>query len=306
MNIRDLKYLVALGRLKHFSQAAQFCCVSQPTLSAQIKKLEDELGIKLFERHQKKVWPTEAGIAIVQQAQRVLHELQQIKGMAEGFKNPLSGDYRLGVIPTIGPYLLPKLLPSIREQLPALSLKMIEDKTENLCAMLQNGTLDAILLAAPIDTDACEVFPLFHEPILTLLPESHALAKHDGAVSVDELKLEEIMLLEDGHCLRDQTMQICAIDHRSALHLPSSSSVETLRQMVALGHGIALLPSLPIAMSAHDPLVVIKPICHPQPYREIILVTTRHHAKRACAEHLSVMIRQMYGDLESLSLSVAA
>ena len=198
MNLQDLRYVVTLSETMHFRRAAEVCCVSQPTLSTQIKKLEDELGISLFERTNKRVMPTPAGQAIIAQARVVLEEADKLHHMAQQAQDPMAGPFHLGVIPTLGPYLLPHLLPSIRANYSHMRLYIREDITERLLGHLRTGALDALLVALPIHGDGLEIVELFREPFVVALPVGDALA---GKTEIQEADLldADILLLDDGH-----------------------------------------------------------------------------------------------------------
>ena len=202
MNLRDLRYLVALADLRHFGRAADACFVSQPTLSTQIRKLEEELGVVLIERAPRKVMLTAAGQDAVQRARRIVAEVDELKESARRSRDPASGALRLGVFPTLGPYLLPHVVPQLRERFPQLELLLVEEKTPELVQRLREGKLDAAILALPVHDDTLHAEFLFEEPFLLAAPQQHPLA-HANGLRVDALGDETLLLLEDGHCLRD-------------------------------------------------------------------------------------------------------
>ena len=245
MNLRDLRYLVALAEHRHFGRAAEASFVSQPTLSTQIKKLEDELGVALVERTPRKVLLTEVGREIAQRARDVLNEVDQIKAIARRTLDPESGTVRLGIFPTLGPYLLPHVVPRIRERFPRLELLLVEEKTEMLLRQLREGRLDAAVLALPIHDDQLHAEFLFEEPFLLAVPEGHEFAKRKS-LNVDDLSDQSLLLLEDGHCLRDQALQVCHLAGAGEKTGFRATSLETLRQMVAANVGMTLLPTLSI------------------------------------------------------------
>jgi LysR family transcriptional regulator, hydrogen peroxide-inducible genes activator len=245
MNLRDLRYLVALAEYKHFGRAAEASFVSQPTLSTQIKKLEDELGVALVERTPRKVLLTEVGKDIVQRAREVLNEVDQIKAIARRTLDPESGTVRLGIFPTLGPYLLPHVVPRIRERFPRLELLLVEEKTEVILKQLREGRLDAGVLALPVHDDQLHAEFLFEEPFLLAVPEGHEFAKRKS-LKVDDLADQNLLLLEDGHCMRDQALQVCQLAGAGEKSGFRATSLETLRQMVAANVGMTLLPTLSI------------------------------------------------------------
>ncbi|HSE11201.1 MAG TPA: LysR substrate-binding domain-containing protein, partial [Rudaea sp.] len=208
MNLRDLRYLVALAEHRHFGRAAEASFVSQPTLSTQIKKLEDELGVALVERTPRKVLLTEVGREIAQRAREVLNEVDQIRAIARRTLDPESGTVRLGIFPTLGPYLLPHVVPRIRERFPRLELLLVEEKTEVALRQLREGRLDAAVLALPIHDDQLHAEFLFEEPFVLAVPEGHELARRKG-LKLEDLSDQSLLLLEDGHCLRDQALAVC-------------------------------------------------------------------------------------------------
>ncbi len=252
MNLRDLRYLVALDEFKHFGRAAQACFVSQPTLSTQIKKLEQELGVILIERNPRKVLFTEIGEEVTRRARAVLRDVDQIKTLARRTADPESGTVRLGLFPTLGPYLLPHVVPSICKQFPRLELLLVEEKTEIILRQLREGRLDAGLLALPIVDEQLHTEFLFEEPFLLAVPQHHELAQRKTLV-IDDLADANLLLLEDGHCLREQALDVCKLAGANEKTGFRATSLETLRQMVAANVGITLLPMLsvkpPVAVS---------------------------------------------------------
>lgn len=243
MNLRDLRYLVALADTRHFGRAAEKSHVSQPTLSAQIRKLEDYLGVKLVERQPRKVALTDVGARIVERARRILQDSDAMVDLAQLSRDPLAGKLRVAMIPTLGPYLLPIVAPKIRKALPKLQLLLYEHQTATLLERLQEGEIDLGILALSVDTRDFEARALFDEPFMVAMPSAHPLAKK-ASVRVEELAGETLMLLDDGHCLRDQALDVCSrVDVREAQDF-RATSLETLRQMVAAGLGITLLPEL--------------------------------------------------------------
>lgn len=278
MNLRDLKYLVALAELRHFGKAAQACFVSQPTLSMQIRKLEEELGVALFERAPRKVMLTPAGQDMVQRARRILAEVEQMKEAARRSKDPEAGSLRLGVFPTLGPYLLPHVVPQLRERFPQLELLLVEEKSDVLLQRLREGRLDAALLALPLHDEQLHAQFLFEEPFVLAAPVQHPLAQGE-ALSMDELSDETLLLLEDGHCLRDQALDVCRLSGAQEKAGFRATSLETLRQMVAAGVGVTLLPALAVHAPVAQPRNIrLVPFRDPPPSRRIALVWRKSSA----------------------------
>jgi LysR family hydrogen peroxide-inducible transcriptional activator len=291
MNLRDLRYLVALADERHFGKAAERCFVSQPTLSAQIRKLEEYLGAPLVERQPKRVALTEVGQKVVERARRLLQEADAIVEIARADRDPLSGTLRLALIPTVGPYLLPHIATRLRRELPRLKLLLYEYQTVPLIERLRSGDLDVGILALPVPTDGLETAELYDEPFMLAVPGSHRLAERDR-VKVDDLAGEALLLLEDGHCLRDQALEVCGRvpvredpDYRA-------TSLETLRQMVAAGHGVTLLPQLAseISLGAARGMKV-KPFSKPVPSRTIGAVWRKSTTRGAAIEAIVGSIR---------------
>ncbi|MFI4956684.1 MAG: DNA-binding transcriptional regulator OxyR [Gammaproteobacteria bacterium] len=243
MNLRDLKYLVAVAEYEHFGKAADACFVSQPTLSMQIKKLEETLGVILIERTNKSVLFTEIGRAIVAQAQEVLHQAQSLKELARQATNPFSGSLHLGIIPTLAPYLCPRMVPALSARFPDLTLCLVEEKTENLMKKLSQGKLDAAILALPLKEDSFITEILFEEKFLLATPMNHPLAKRKK-IALSDLENETLLLLDDGHCFRDQALAVCQRVHATESKQFQATSLETLRYMVASHAGITLMPAL--------------------------------------------------------------
>ena len=293
MNLRDLKYLLALADHKHFGRAAAACFVSQPTLSTQIRKLEDELGVALVERAPRKVMLTTVGQDVVQRARRIVAEIEQMKESARRSQDPGSGTLRLGVFPTLGPYLLPHVVPGLRERFPELELLLVEEKSDALLQRLREGKLDAILLALPLHDDQLHAEPLFEERFVFAAPKQHPLAGND-VLSMAQLSDETLLLLEDGHCLREQALDVCRLSGAQEKSGFRATSLETLRQMVAAGVGVTLLP----ALSVHEPIaqspnIRLVPFRDPPPSRQIALVWRKSSALDGFLHQLADVIGAM-------------
>jgi LysR family transcriptional regulator, hydrogen peroxide-inducible genes activator len=245
MNLKDLKYLVALADTGHFGRAAERTFVSQPTLSAQLKKLEEYLGVKLVERQPKNVQLTDVGKQVVARARRMLNEGDEIIALARNGTDPLAGKLKIALIPTIGPYLLPRVMRKIRKALPKLGLMLYEYQTEALLKRLRDGEIDLGIMALPTSQEGVEARELYQEAFTVALPNGHPLAMK-STIKVADLKGQTLLLLEDGHCLRDQALEVCSrVDVREAEDY-RATSLETLRQMVVAGLGVTLLPELAV------------------------------------------------------------
>jgi LysR family hydrogen peroxide-inducible transcriptional activator len=299
MNLRALKYFVTLAELKHFSKAAEACFVSQPTLSTQIKKLEDELGVQLVERSPKNIMLTPTGEEIARRAMQILSDVEQIKTVARRSQNPNEGTLRLGLFPTLAPYLLPHVIPRLRNKYPQLRLQLAEEKTEDILRLLQRGTLDAALLALPVPHDGFEVEILFKEPFVVAVPGEHALASKKE-IDIEDLRGSELLLLEEGHCLREHALEVCSLagaHERVDFH---ATSMETLRQMVAAGVGITLMPVMsvkpPIAKTEN---LSILPFAGSAPSRTIALVWRSSSALDSFFRELSECFKSLPPELLS-------
>ena len=257
MTLTELKYIVAVAREKHFGKAAEACFVSQPTLSVAIKKLEDELEVKLFERSANEVTVTPLGEEIVRQAQSVLEQAANIKEIARRGKDPLAGPLKLGIIYTIGPYLLPDLVRQAIARTPQMPLMLQENFTVKLLEMLRTGEIDCAIMAEPFPDTGLAMAALYDEPFMVALPSNHPLAAHTH-VNADELKKETMLLLGNGHCFRDHVLEVCpefarfSSDAEGIRKSFEGSSLETIKHMVAAGMGVTLVPRLSVPKEALD------------------------------------------------------
>ncbi|MFQ5509059.1 MAG: hydrogen peroxide-inducible genes activator [Leptospirillia bacterium] len=288
--IRQLQYLVALVELRHFGRAAERCCVTQSTLSAGIQELESLLEASLVERTRRKVLPTTLGLALTEVAQRILGDAAEMVEMARADDAPLTGRLRLGGIPTITPFLLPEVLPGIRERYPALELYLVEGQTENLLARLSAGSLDAAILALPYDIGKLESVAFWDENFLVAFPAGHPLAKRKSIASGD-LPIDELLLLEEGHCLRNHALSACHMEAFRQSGAFQGTSLHTLIQMVAGGQGVTFVPEMairsePIKRSGID----FRPLAEKGPHRQIGLVwRATYHRK----DDLHVLAKSM-------------
>jgi LysR family transcriptional regulator, hydrogen peroxide-inducible genes activator len=290
MTLTELRYIVAVARERHFGHAAEACFVSQPTLSVAVKKLEEELGVALFERGPGEVTVTPAGTRIVEQAQRVLEEASRIKELAVAGRDPLAGPLRLGAIYTIGPYLLPKLVPILRKNAPSMQLLIQENFTHRLAEMLKGGEVDAILIALPFDESGVVAQALYDEPFFVAVPKGHPWENRKRVTS-DELMGESLLLLGEGHCFRDQVLDICQTvrsRERSVMaRTMEGGSLETIRQMVAGGVGVTVLPATSIGAGGGSPdLIRILPFARPAPVRRVALAWRRSFPRPEAIETL--------------------
>ena len=293
MNLKDLKYLVALADTGHFGRAAERTFVSQPTLSAQLKKLEDYLGVKLVERQPKNVQLTDVGRQIVALARRMLNEGDEIVALARHNANPLSGKLKVALIPTIGPYLLPRVMQKLRKALPDLGLLLYEHQTEGLLKRLRDGEIDLGVIALPANDEGLESRELYHEAFTVALPQHHPLAQK-STIKVSDLKDQTLLLLEDGHCLRDQALEVCSrVDIREPEDF-RATSLETLRQMVVAGLGITLMPELAVESPFGSQRgLTVRPFGRPPPMRTVGAVWRRTSTRSTAIEAVCDVIRDV-------------
>lgn len=287
MNLRDLRYLVAVADYRSFNQAAEHCFISQPTLSTQIKKAEESLGIQIFERTNKKVLITEIGRQIVEIARRVLHEIDIMQEIADHAHDPLSGNFKLGAFPTLAPYLFPDLVPKIRTSLPNVRLILIEEKTDSLIEQLNQGKLDAALLALPVNNDLLESRPLFDDEFLLAVNDDHPYSKK-AKIQQSDLNDQQLLLLDEGHCLRGQALQVCQLHQAEEQQDVRATGLETLRQMVRAGTGITLMPQ--IAIQQKETSICYIPFKKPAPKRTIGMFWRKTSARKQLMQEISELI----------------
>lgn len=276
MNLRDLRYFVTVARLKHFRKASEECCISQPTLSAQIKKLEHTLGVELLIRNNRNVSLTEIGEQILLCAEQILEEEAKIKDLALCAKNPLLSTLKIGAFPTLAPYFFPKFITALKHEYTKLKLVIVEEKSDKLIDMLLNRQLDFAFLALPIEQKELSTTLLFEDPFYLALNKSHSLANEEK-LHINQIKNKEILLLQDGHCLRDQVLNICNIFKTKESIDYKASSLETLRQMVLANSGITLMPK--IAITDNDSSIKYIPFNSNQIKRDIGLVYRNNPTK---------------------------
>ena len=292
MKLRELEYLVAVDEERHFNRAAERCFVSQPTLSGQLKKLEDELGVLLVERTRRQVAMTEAGKAVAAQARKVLTEVKTIKEIVQAFDDPMFGELHVGLIPTLAPYLLPRIMPGIRTQYPKIKLWLHEYQTAVLLEKLRRAELDLLLLALPVDSNDFSQLHLFNEPFQLAVPKDEELAKQT-IITLDDLSGREMLLLEEGHCLRGQALDVCFMAGAQENIGFHASSLETLRQMVGEGMGMTLMPQLavPAQQSGQDRIKYL-PFADPKPSRQVGMLYRRGSYREETFIKLQQQIQQ--------------
>jgi LysR family hydrogen peroxide-inducible transcriptional activator len=295
-SLRQLRYLVAVAETGHFGRAAERCAVTQSTLSAGLKELEATLGTALIERDRRTANPTPVGAEIVARARRLLAEAEDLVDLARGAAAPLSGPLRIGVIPTIGPYLLPALLARLREQYPALQPFLIEDQTARLVERLSAGALDVAILALPYDLPRLTTLAVFEDPFLVAAPEGHPLLRHDS-VAPQSLAGESLLLLADGHCLREHALSACGLGRDSTGQAVEATSLSTLIHMVDSGLGVTLLPLLAVRAGAlRGTRIDTRPLAGPDASRTVGLAWRASSAQAESYKLLAATIRDVAGD----------
>jgi LysR family hydrogen peroxide-inducible transcriptional activator len=304
MTLTELRYVVALAQERHFGRAAQKCFVTQPTLSLALAKLEDELGVKLFERNKNEVLVTSRGEAIVEQARRVLDEVNKIPHLARGGQDQLSGPLRLGTIPTIGPYLLPDLIPILRKRAPKMPLVLEENLTGNLAPLLREGELDVVIVALPFVLPGVKTEVLYEEPFSVVVPADHRWAERKSVKPAD-LNEEHVLVLNSGHCFRDQVLEACPGQPNTAMpESRAGSSLETIRHMVASGLGVSVLPATALTPRHASKLLRIVPFASPVPSRKVALAWRASFDRPLAIRALSEAIRSV--KLPCLRMATAA
>jgi len=305
MNLRDLRYLVAVADELHFGRAAEQCNVSQPTLSAQLRKLEDYLGVQLVERGRRQVRLTAIGEEVVRRARTVVHGADDIVAVARHFQDPLSGRLRIGLIPTIGPYLLPWISEPLRRELPRMAIELFEDRTAGLLERIGDGELDVGVLALPVPAPWAQTTALYREPFVAALPREHPLSSRKR-IAIADLEGQPVLLLEDGHCLRDQALEVC---HRVAARERSdfqATSLETLRHMVAVGAGLTLLPALAIRGDEDEGSSVrVRRFTRPAPERTVGMAWRKGAARAQAIARVAETIRVVMAGVPSVRVTEA-
>jgi LysR family hydrogen peroxide-inducible transcriptional activator len=294
MNLRDLKYIIAVAETRHFGKAAERCFVSQPTLSGQIKKLEEELGVAIFERTNRSVEITPVGATIVEHARLIMEQADVIEQLARAQQDPLAGPLRIGAIPTLSPYLMPLILAPLKKQHPQMKLVLSEELTDTLLERLHNHEIDAALLATPVEEQGLESNPLFDEPFWVAFPRKHPFYTRDK-ITLKDLDQETLLLLAEGHCLAQQAMDVCHLEQRQSqgdMADLRAASLETLIQLVKAGFGITLIPALAMRGSwVTGSGVVAQPLSAAHASRRVSLVYRRSFPRQAALQVLAGIIR---------------
>jgi LysR family hydrogen peroxide-inducible transcriptional activator len=279
MTLTQLEYIIALDSHRHFALAAEKCFITQPTLSMQIQKLEEELGVKIFDRTKQPVMPTEIGAEIIARARITLREAQQIKQLINDQKDTLSGELRIGIIPTLAPYLLPPLYKSIRIKYPKLNLVIKESITEDVIHELKNNRLDCGIVVTPLKDPSIKEDVLFYEELFVYVSQKNALSAKKYVLA-SEIDPNQLWLLEEGHCFRSQILNLCELRKSTDFHFQyETGNIETLKRMVDKSDGITILPELAVMEFSKAQLKLVRQLKQPSPAREVSLVTHRDHIK---------------------------
>jgi len=295
MNLRDIKYILAVAETRHFGRAAERCFVSQPTLSGQIKKLEDQLGVTIFERTNRSVEITPIGVELLSHARLLMEQADAMEQVARAHQDPLAGPLRVGAIPTLSPYLMPLILVPLKRRYPQLKLVLFEEITSSLMRRLQQHELDAALLATPMTDPDLAMMPLFDEPFWLAHPRDHPLYEKDEITETD-LEQIELLLLSEGHCLTHQVMDICRLADRpreGEMADLRAASLETLLQLVGAGFGCTLVPALAIRGGwMTDSGIIARPLAFDAAFRRISLVYRRSFPRRAALDAFAETLRE--------------
>jgi LysR family hydrogen peroxide-inducible transcriptional activator len=291
MTLNELRFIVAVARERNFRRAAEKSFISQPALSLAIQKLEEELGLKIFERGKSEITITPVGFAIVEQAQRVLEEAERIREIATQGKNQLTTALRIGIIHSVGPYLLPDLIPALKKFAPQMALEVEENITSNLETLLRNGKLDVIIIALPFGDTGILTRPLYDEPFEVVVSTDHHWAER-RSIKAPELADEQVLLLNSGHCFSNQVAEACPDLHRKGADIQQGTSLETIRNMVASGHGITVLPASANSARYRSRLLKVIPFTKPAPSRRIALAWRKSFARTQAIDALAQAVGQ--------------
>lgn len=280
MTLQQLEYIMAVYRLRHFAKAADYCDVTQPTLSSMIQKLEDELGMKIFDRKRKPIQPTKAGMKVIEEAWKVLSRAKKLRQTVEEEKQTLTGTFEVGILPTIAPYLIPHFFPQLMNEHPEMDVRITEMKTEDMCRAVRRGDIDAGILARVGGLEGMDCMPLYHEQFLAYVAEDDPLFSKEF-IRPSDLSGEYLWLLDEGHCFRDQLVKFCHL--KSAARSKKSynlGSIETFMRIVENGKGVTFIPQLALSQLTDGQKRLVRPFAHPVPSREIILMTSPSFIRR--------------------------
>ena len=292
MTLQQLEYIVAVYRHKHFAKAAEYCNVTQPTLSSMIQKLEDELGVKIFDRKKQPITTTEVGKLVIDNAWRVLRRARRLKEAVEEEKHSLTGTFKIGIIPTIAPYLIPRFFPQLMSKYPQLDVRISEMKTEEIKIALKRGDLDAGILALLDDMDEFERDHLFYEQFFTYIAENDELQQHTS-IKTSDLADEYLWLLDEGHCFRDQLVKFCHLKSATASKKAYSlGSIETFMRMVESGKGVTFIPELALYQLSESQKKLVRPFAIPVPTRDVVMITSPNFIRNSIKELVAIEVKK--------------
>lgn len=298
MNLHDLRYFVALAEEHHFGRAAASCGVSQPTLSTQIHRLENELGVVLAVRVGRRIEITPVGERIAQAARDMLVLSDDIRTMAREEADRMTLQLRVGVFPTLGPFVLPQVIARCDQHDPGVNIHIVEKRTAELLEAIRNGQLDVAAVAAPVSDDSLVTIPVFREEFLLVTGTDDELAREEGPIDPHDVPTEGLILMSEGHCLRDQVLEVCSPSHPLPPATLTAGSLETLRELVSVGAGRTLMPRSAISAPLHaDPRIVVREFTHPRPHRDIVVAGRPATMHRPAVQTLTTILRQLPGDV---------
>lgn len=303
MTLQQLEYILAVNQFRHFAKAAEYCRVTQPTLSAMIQKLEEELDTRIFDRSQQPVCPTPVGIHIIEQAQNILVQANRIKNIIEEEKHSLTGTFKLGILPTVAPYLLPRFFPQLMKKYPDLDIRVVEMKTNDIKKALQTGEIDAGIVASLAGMEELQQTPLFYEQFFAYVSREDALFNNE-VIRTSDLNGEQLWLLDEGHCFRDQLVRFCQMKSARASQLAYHlGSMETFMRMVESGKGVTFIPELAVLQLGDAQKELVRSFAIPCPTRQVVLLTNKNFIRHTLLE---VLVKEIKLSVPKEMLSLKA
>ncbi len=303
MTLQQLEYILAVNQFRHLAKAAEYCRVTQPTLSAMIQKLEEELDTRIFDRSQQPVCPTPVGIHIIEQAQNILVQANRIKNIIEEEKHSLTGTFKLGILPTVAPYLLPRFFPQLMKKYPDLDIRVVEMKTNDIKKALQTGEIDAGIVASLAGMEELQQTPLFYEQFFAYVSREDALFNNE-VIRTSDLNGEQLWLLDEGHCFRDQLVRFCQMKSARASQLAYHlGSMETFMRMVESGKGVTFIPELAVLQLGDAQKELVRSFAIPCPTRQVVLLTNKNFIRHTLLE---VLVKEIKLSVPKEMLSLKA
>ncbi len=303
MTLQQLEYILAVNQFRHFAKAAEYCRVTQPTLSAMIQKLEEELDTRIFDRSQQPVCPTPVGIHIIEQAQNILVQATRIQNIIEEEKHSLTGTFKLGILPTVAPYLLPRFFPQLMKKYPDLDIRVVEMKTNDIKKALQTGEIDAGIVASLAGMEELQQTPLFYEQFFAYVSREDALFNNE-VIRTSDLNGEQLWLLDEGHCFRDQLVRFCQMKSARASQLAYHlGSMETFMRMVESGKGVTFIPELAVLQLGDAQKELVRSFAIPCPTRQVVLLTNKNFIRHTLLE---VLVKEIKLSVPKEMLSLKA